>query len=332
MGKGVKSVANIRQIAKEAGVSVTTVSRVLNNHAYVSEEKRKAVLEAINRLNYSRNLNAIHLIKGKTNIVGVMLPYINHAYFARLLEGIASEALRSNYQLILFQTDYNPEEEMKALNMLKMKQIDGLIICSKALEWEQIEPFTDDGPILACEDTGDAAISSIYIDHYASFQQGLFYLMERGHRHIGYCLGRVNSNNSQARRKAYVDALALIDEVVREEWMFYQCYSIEDGVKVVNKLLTMKERPTALLVAGDQVAVGIMMEAKKNGIRIPEDLAIIGFDNQPIAEVFDLTTIDNQLFEMGTSAFRIVHNQIMKKKREPEKCRLEFRLIERSTV
>jgi LacI family transcriptional regulator, purine nucleotide synthesis repressor len=94
----------------------------------------------------------------------------------------------------------------------------------------------------------------------------------------------------------------------------------------------MKERPTALLVTSDQVAVGIITEARKNGIRVPEDLAIIGFDNQPIAKVFDLTTIDNRLFEMGSTAFRIVYDQILKKKNEPESRKLEFRLIERSTV
>jgi LacI family transcriptional regulator, purine nucleotide synthesis repressor len=324
--------ANIKQLAKMAGVSVSTVSRVLNNQPYVREDKRKAVLEAVKRLNYSRNMNAIHLITGKTNMIGVMLPYINHAYFARIIEGIAAEALHLNYQLIFFQTNYNPNEELKALDMLKMKQIDGMIICSKSLQWEQIEHFTQYGPILACEDTGKLSISSIYIDHYACFQLGLQYLIEQGHKYIGYCLGRAVSGSSQRRRKAYFDALASIHETVREEWMFHQIYSIEDGAAVVHQLLSMRKRPTALLVTSDQVAVGIITEARKNGIRIPEDLAVIGFDNQPIAKVFDMTTIDNKLFEMGTLACRIVHDQIVDKQKGPENRELKFQLIERSTV
>jgi DNA-binding LacI/PurR family transcriptional regulator len=324
--------ANIKQIAKIAGVSISTVSRVLNNHAYVSEDKRKAVFQVIELLNYSRNINAIHLSTGKTNSVGVMLPMINHPYFAGLLEGISNEALRENYQLILCQTNYNSSEEMKVLDMLKMKQIDGLIICSKTLRWKQIEPFTEYGPVVACEDAGKSAVSSIYVDHYGSFRLGLNYLMERGHNQIGFCLGRDNSDNSRKRRRAYLDALASIHEQVREQWMFYQCLSIEDGVAVVRRLLSMDERPTALLVTSDQVAAGIITEARKNGIRVPEDLAIIGFDNQPIAKVFDLTTIDNQLFRMGSTAFRIVHDQIAQERKAPENRELEFLLIERSTV
>jgi DNA-binding LacI/PurR family transcriptional regulator len=324
--------ANIKQIAKMASVSPATVSRVLNNHPYVSDAKRKAVLDAVECLNYSKNLNAIHLSKGKTNIVGVILPFINHAYFSKLLEGISSEALNANYQLMLCQTNYDPNEELKALDMLKMKQVDAIIVCSKILQWEQIEPYSKFGPLVACEDAGKPTISSVYLDHYSSFRMGMQYLIDRGHTRIGICLGRANSVNSLKRIRAYKDTLKAIQEPLREEWIFYQCLNIEDGVGVVHKILEMNERPTALMVTSDQVAAGIIIEAGKKRIEIPHDLAIIGFDNQPIAKMFDLTTIDNQLFTMGSLAFQIAHDQIMKKTQAPENRELEFRLIERSTV
>lgn len=111
--------ANIKEIAKAAGVSVATVSRVLNGHPYVSEAKRRAVGKAMEQLQYARNMNAVHLIKGTTEKVGVILPQINYAYFAQLMEGIAEGALRHNYQLMLCQTGYRPEEEMKVLRMLR---------------------------------------------------------------------------------------------------------------------------------------------------------------------------------------------------------------------
>jgi LacI family purine nucleotide synthesis repressor len=324
--------ANIKEIAKLAKVSVSTVSRALNNHAYVSEDKRKAVLAAAESLNYSRNMNAIHLLKGKTNTIGVMLPFINHPYFTRLVEGIAAEAFKQNYRLMLCQTNYNVSEETNVLDMLKMKQIDGVIICSKQTPLDQIEAYTRYGPIVACEDVGNSPVSSVFLNHYTSFHKGIRYLIHKGHRHIGFCLGRNHGVNSQMRRKAYEDALASIHEPIREEWIFCQSYRIEDGVKIVRKLLQLESRPTALLVTSDQVAAGIMMEARKNGIRVPEELAIIGFDNQPIAEVFDLTTIDNQLLEMGELAFRIAYDQIAKKRENPEHHELESMLIERSTV
>jgi LacI family transcriptional regulator, purine nucleotide synthesis repressor len=157
------------------------------------------------------------------------------------------------------------------------------------------------------------------------------FLIERGHKHIGFSLSRKNSSSTQRRRRAYKSALISIDQTIREEW-FGQCYRIKDGTAVVQKLLAMAEKPTALLVGSDQVAAGIIMEAKKHGMRVPEDLAIIGFDNQPIAEVFDLTTIDNQLFEIGGTAFRMVYDHITKKREVPERQQLGFRLVERSTV
>jgi LacI family purine nucleotide synthesis repressor len=324
--------ANIKEIAKLAKVSVSTVSRVLNNHAYVSEEKRKAIFAAIESLDYSRNMNAVHLLKGKTNVIGVMLPFINHPYFTRLVEGISAEAFKQNYQLMLCQTNYNVSDEIKVLEMLKMKQIDGIIICSKHMPLDQIEAYTRYGPIVACEDVGNSPISSVFLDHYKSFQKGMQYLINKGHRHIGFCLGRNHGVNSQMRRKAYMDALTSIHEPIREEWIFYQTYRIEDGVKVLRNLLNLESRPTALLVTSDQVAAGIIMEARKNDIRVPEELAIIGFDNQPIAEVFDLTTIDNQLLEMGALSFRIAYDRITKKMEKPEYHELEYRLIERATV
>src|SRR5690606_34576394 len=104
--------------AKMAGVSVTTVSRVLNNHPYVSEEKRAAVLQAMERVNYQRNINAVHLSTGKTLLIGVAVPFTNHPYFGLLVEGIANEAIKNNYKLVLFQTNYEKDREIEALKML----------------------------------------------------------------------------------------------------------------------------------------------------------------------------------------------------------------------
>ncbi|MGC5325468.1 LacI family DNA-binding transcriptional regulator [Brevibacillus sp. SYSU BS000544] len=324
--------ANIRQIAKQAKVSVSTVSRVLNHFPYVSETKRKAVQDAMDQLNYSRNINAVHLLRGKTNMIGVLLPYVNHPYFSSMMEGITAEALRHNYRLLLCQTDYQEHEETKALELLREKQIDGLIICSKTLSWDQIEPYSSFGPIVACESVQSDSISSVFLDHYAAFQFAIQYLIEHGHRQIGVCLSRYYSNSSETRRKALSDCLSSIGEPVRDEWTFYDCYGMEEGVEVVRRLMSLDQRPTALLVTGDQVAAGIIMEARQNGIRVPDDLAIIGFDNQPIAKILHITTVDNQMMEMGRRALSLLHTQITGEREKTEKVQLPFQLIPRSTV
>ncbi|MGP0584635.1 LacI family DNA-binding transcriptional regulator [Paenibacillus timonensis] len=323
---------NIKQIAEAAGVSVTTVSRVLNGHPYVSADKRAAVEDAVRRLNYSRNMNAVHLIKGITQTIGVILPNINHYYFARIMEGMAQQALKCNYQLMLCQTDYRPNEERKVLEMLRNKQMDGLIICSRALSLSEIETYADYGPIALCERVSGHNLSSVYIDHYASFQTAIRYLWEQGRRRIAFTISRRNSPSSRSRLQAYTDTLMALGGQAREDWALDGCFDWEDGAALVDRLLAMEERPDALLITGDQVAAGFILSARLRGLEVPDDFAVIGFDNQPISGLLEITTIDNRLSEIGERAFSIVHTQITSGGGKPVSEELGFRFIERSSV
>ncbi|MDZ5607488.1 LacI family DNA-binding transcriptional regulator [Bacillus pseudomycoides] len=324
--------ANIKQIAKTAGVSITTVSRVLNDHPYVSDEKRKRVLDAIEELNYAKNINAVHLIKGKTFTIGVMLPFINLPYFSTIIEGIGNEALTAGYHINLCQTNYDSKEELRVLEMMKMKQFDGMIICSRTSSWEQIEPFAKFAPIISCEKMTHPLISSVYVNHYEGFRIGTEYLLSKGHERIGVCLARQKSVNTKQREKAFSDVFHTVKKRLQPDWMFYQCYTMQDGAKVLHSMLNMKERPTAIFAANDQVAAGLLTEARKNGIRVPEDLAILGFDNHEISEALEITTIEHPGLTMGTLAFSLFHKQILSEQIIGNSEELPFRLIERKTV
>lgn len=290
---------NIRKIAKLAGVSVTTVSRVLNNHPYVSEEKRKAVEKAIKECDYQRNLNAVHLSKGETRLIGVVIPFTNHPYFGLIVEGIASEAVKNNYKLVLFQTNYEEKREIEAFEMLKHKQIDALIICSRICDWEVIDHYVGYGPIILCEDSRGKGISSTFIDHYQTFSKALEYLYNHGHKKIGYCIGRKAGPSSKQRERAYKDFLLKINQPFEPDSIFHDCFNFEDGEKVVNRLLEISNPPSALLVTGDQVAAGILICCKEKQISVPNELALLGFDNQPIAKVMNITTLEIPLVEIG---------------------------------
>ncbi|MHA6534607.1 LacI family DNA-binding transcriptional regulator [Paenibacillus sp. BAC0078] len=324
--------ANIKEIARIAGVSVTTVSRVLNNHPYVSKDKRAAVLETIEQLKYTRNMNAVHLITGRTGAVAVILPYINAFYFSIVMEGLAHEALIAQYRLIVCQTNYSPEEELKVLDMLRNKEIDGVVIVSTALTPEIIAEYTAYGPIVTCQNSGKHRYSSVYIEHYSAFRHGLQYLYDKGHRKIGYCEGRQNGSSSSFRQTAYHEFLAEKRLPFQEEWMIFDCMNEESGAAIAQQLLTMPERPEAMIIAGDHIAAGLIIEARKHGMSIPGDLAVMGIDNQPIGRLLEITTIDNQLYEMGAAAFRIFHEQINGGSHCPVYRKLEYRIIERSTV
>ncbi|WP_347342999.1 LacI family DNA-binding transcriptional regulator [Paenibacillus woosongensis] len=325
-------VPNIKQIAEAAGVSVSTVSRVLNNHPYVREDKRKAVEEAVERLQYSRNMNAVHLVKGATQTIGVVLPQINNAYFGRVVEGIGEQALQVNYQLMLCQTGYRTHEERRALHMLRDKIVDGLIIVSRSLSLNQIEKYAKYGPITLCEEVRGRSLSCVYFDHYASFQKAIIYLWNKGHRRIGYTVNRRNSASSSTRNKAYLDTLASLGGESRETWIFDNCLHLEDGAGLLTKILAMDDPPSALLITGDQVAAGLMIAAQNQGVRIPDDLAFIGLDNQPISKLLGITTIDNRLNEIGAEAFGISYRQITKQTDSTIIQELGFKIVERSSV
>ncbi|MBN3553180.1 LacI family DNA-binding transcriptional regulator [Fictibacillus nanhaiensis] len=318
---------NIRDIAKLAGVSVTTVSRVINNHPYVSEEKVSAVKAAMKKFNYHRNINAVHLSKGKTHLIGIVVPFSNHPYFGLLIDGIAHAALEHNYKLVLIQTNYKETKEMEALKMLEDKQIDALIICSRICAWGVIESYRHYGPIVLCEDSRNDKISSTFIDHYKTFTRALDYLYEKGHQQIGYTIGRQTGVNSSQRDAAYKDFLTRFALPYEPSYIFTNRYDVEDGVSVAEYLLNMKNCPTALLVTNDQVAAGILMGCRENGLAVPNDLAIMSFDNQPISKVMHLTTLEIPFVEVGKKLFQQALNG-----QDVSHEEVHVRLIERKTV
>lgn len=323
--------ANIREIARQAGVSVSTVSRVLNNHPYVSPDKREAVLKTIKELDYSPNINAVHLSRGKTNMVGVVLPTINHPYFSELLEGIAEEAIKHNNQLVLFQTGYREEKEFEALEQLRGHLIDGIIFASRAIPFNLLLKYKDDGPIVLCEDCDQDEFPSISIKHDEAFNMGLEYLISKGHDRIAICLGRLEGTNSQKRQKTYLKKMELIGHEVDDEWIIGDCLVVQDGKKVMNRYLNMKEKPTAFLVGNDQVAAGLITEATKNGLAVPGNVAVLSFDNHPISEIMAITTIDIPTNQLGSDAFK-AYIKRSENNEYAQKVSLPFQLIKRKSV
>ncbi|MCP3739535.1 LacI family DNA-binding transcriptional regulator [Rossellomorea sp. BNER] len=324
--------ANIREIAKLAGVSITTVSRVLNDHPYVSEEKKSAVYKAMEELNYNRNIKAIQLSKGVSNMIGVVLPTIEHPYFGNIVQGIAEEAMKHHYQIVLFQTNYETSKELEALELLRGNLMDGLVFCSRAISLDIIKEYKEHGPIILCEDADQEEFPSISIPHEQAFQFGLEYLISKGHTRIAYSLGRKEGTNSTKRRKAYEHKMREINQPLREEWFFNQCLSIKDGQQIGRKYKDLHEKPTAILVSNDQVAAGLLIEASELRLKTPEDIAILSFDNQPISEAMHISTIEIPIKEMGRLAVTTMINFNDQTNSTDKKITLSFRLVERSTV
>ena len=317
---------NIRSIAKLAGVSVSTVSRVLNDHPYVKEEKRRKVLDAVERLNYIKNANAVHLSKGKTYSIGVILPYLNLPYFGEILQGIAGEALKHGYHLQLFQTNYDRGAELDAFHRLQMKEVDGLILTSRSNSLEVLAPFI--GPnVVLCENVSEAKYKKVFINHYQGIRNGVEYLHSKGHSRIGLCLHRTFGTNSEERIRGFYDSSEAAIHPVCDDWIFKDCYDLQDGRDVLDAWERLGDRPTALIVTSDQVSAGMVAEAGKKSIRIPEDLSILSFDNHPLADALGITSFEVPIRKLGEEAFKLFLQE-----EHPDPVILDTKLFERGTV
>jgi DNA-binding LacI/PurR family transcriptional regulator len=317
---------NIKDLAKRAGVSVTTVSRVLNQHPYVSEAKRTKVERAIEETCYLQNINAVHLSKGKTNLIGVVLPFLDHPYFAQVLVGISEQAKIKGQTLVLFPTNYEIEKEQAALRMLRQKQLDGVIICSRVSPLPVLEDYVQYGPITLLEQRQSDHFSSVFVDHQAIFTRALEYLYDQGHRDIGYTIYRRHGTHSNVREEAYRTFLERHRLPFNPDYCFDGALYLEDSQAVWQKLKTLKTPPTALLVTSDQVAAGLVIHAEAFNIAIPKACAIIGLNDEPIAKALNLTTIRIPLKAMGEKLLDHVLSS------EREHTSFDVTLIERQTV
>ncbi|MBM7702220.1 LacI family DNA-binding transcriptional regulator [Metabacillus iocasae] len=327
---------NIDEIAKICKVSKTTVSRVLNNHPYVSEEKRKKILDVIKELDYSPNSLARHLRTNKTRTIAISIPSIDHPFFSQLTKGISNQAFDQGYKVLIYQTFYKKEIELETINLLKNKEIDGVILCSLENEWSTLEPYLAYGPILLCNEYHESApIPIICYDEFKATYIAVKHLIQRGHTNIGFCFDTFYSQAQAERMKGFSLALKEENLLVHTEWIFDRAFDIKDGFNIFKKLDGMAEKPTAIFTGSDQVAAGIIKEAISRNYHVPKDLAVIGFDNQLICQVTTptITSIGIPIFELGRkSVQKILENIQHDENIEREVIQLPFELIIREST
>ncbi|MEI5907437.1 LacI family DNA-binding transcriptional regulator [Bacillus spongiae] len=304
--------SNITEIAKRANVSRTTVSRVLNHHPYVKHDKREAVFQAMKELHYVPNLNAINLSRGRTNVLGVIVPKISHPFFSSLIEGIGEECHQFDYSLLVYQSNNDPKKELQFFDKLKHQQIDGLILGSSVLPTATVDHFAQYLNVVSCENSNSNILPRVYVNHGHGIQLAIDHLRERGHQKMGLCIGNPQSGVGVTRRESFFHFQELYELNWQEEWYFSEQYTIDHGREIARNLIEQKERPTAMIVGSDQVAAGLYYELANQELRIPEDLAIVGFDNQPIAQITELTTIQQPVKELGKKAVFLLNNLIHK--------------------
>ncbi|WP_419881472.1 LacI family DNA-binding transcriptional regulator [Peribacillus sp. B-H-3] len=306
----------IADVASLAGLSNATVSRVINNHPNVTEEKKQKVREAMEALNYYPNSSAQRLRNQKTDTIAILIPILTNPFFAYLLEAIDTVATQNNLQLLVCQTRYDKKKELKFLQLLKTKQVDGLILTSIENDWEVIEEYTSCGPMVLCNEYDKRAnIPTVRLNQLEAGYLGTKHLLKMGHKKIAITSGG-KSSLARDRDRGIQMALNEYGIHVRQEWRVSNVFNMEDGCRVFHYLQNLPDKPTAVFTGSDQVATGMLVEAKKSGISIPKDFAVMGFDDQPISRAMDpeLTTIKQPVEEMGRIAMEKIIDAINGKK------------------
>lgn len=327
--------ATIEDVAKLAGLSRATVSRVINHHPYVSKEKKKLVNEAMEQLGYVPNSIARQLRKQMITTVAVIIPRISNPFFSKLVESMEKVAAENSFQLIVCQTRIDKQRELVYLDWLKTKQIGGIILASTENSWEDIEGYMDYGPVMFCNEypvNTEAPI--VCLDQFKGGYIGTRYLLEKGYRNIAYCGGNNYHTNIIDRKKGFDRALLEYGLTMPDDWWFKNIFDVEDGRHVFREVAGMASKPDAIFTNSDEVAAGMIKEAKKFGYRVPEDLAVIGFDDQPIADLMDpgITTIYQPVKEIGAKTMEMMIGCLRDGKKPPGRTELPLHLVVRAST
>lgn len=307
---------SIEDVAKKARVSVTTVSRALNDHPYVSTKTKNKIFKAMEDLNYYPN-NVAQQLRGKgSKMIGVIISYITNPFFAYLVDAIETTALDLGYHLVVMQTRGNQQLEKFYLAMIKKKQLDGIIITNLETATKEVTDLIDNGQVVLCNRyIGDEKLPVIQINEEKASFMGTEYLIKKGHTKIAFCTGNV-MNPHDHRFKGFIEALTAHELEFKEEWFFDDILGIEGGRTFIDRFSHLTDQPTAVFSNGDEVAAGIISEARKFEIKVPEELAVLGFDDQPIASITypQITTIQQPIHKMGEYATQMLISKIEDKK------------------
>ncbi|MEI7027845.1 catabolite control protein A [Paenibacillus sp. y28] len=327
----------IYDVAREAGVSMATVSRVVNNNPNVKPQTRKKVFEAIERLGYRPNAVARGLASKKTTTVGVVIPDISNSIFSEVARGIEDIANMYHYNIILSNADKKKEKEIRVINTLLEKQVDGLLFLGGAVTEEHVQAFrTSSVPVVLCNTTTeDESIPYVDIDHEAAAFDAVKLLIEQGHRDIGMISGTLQDRaNGYLRYQGYKRALEEAGIPLRDEYVRIGNYRYESGIEVMKYFLELSDRPTAIFSATDEMAIGAIHAIQDSGLKVPDDFSIMSIDNIRMASMVrpQLTTVAQPMYDIGAVSMRLLTKLMNKEKVDMSRVILPHEIIQRKSV
>ena len=324
----------IYDVAKEANVSIATVSKVLNKTGRISEKTRRKVNEVIEELNYQPNMMASALMGKQTKTIGLLIPDIANPFFSELARSIEDRGQELGYNLVMCNTDYDIEKENKYLALLKQKSVDGFILASGFESLEKVEELMkEDIPVaIVARDFPMFSVNAVALDDFMGGYQAATYLIELGHENIGVIARDVWSNRERIR--GFKQALEENELEFSTDFEFVRNSSMEAGKSIAQKYLKSSNSPSAIFACNDLLAAGTLQAAKENEVSVPQELSVIGFDNTIIARIVEppLTTISQPIESMGKQVMDLMVSIIQGEKDEKVRLTLLPSIVEREST
>ncbi|MFC0300926.1 catabolite control protein A [Virgibacillus soli] len=326
----------IYDVAREANVSMATVSRVVNGNPNVKPSTRKKVLATIERLGYRPNAVARGLASKKTTTVGAIIPDISSIFFAELARGIEDIATMYKYNIILSNSDENKEKELQLINTMLEKQVDGILFMGGNITEEHAKQFATSSVPVVLAATYDSTnkIPSVNIDYELAGYEATKHLLENGVKEIGFVSGEEQNTVNEMKYQGYVRALSEAGLEVDEELIVNGDYTYHSGIKAVEKLMRLSNKPAAIFATSDEMALGVIHGAQDMGYNVPDDIQVVGFDNTRLATMVRpmLTTVVQPMYDIGAVGMRLLTKLMNKEEIEETKVILPHRIVERDST
>ncbi|WP_064609127.1 substrate-binding domain-containing protein [Photobacterium sp. J15] len=329
--------ATIKDVAKRAGVSTSTVSHVLNKTRFVSEDISVRVMAAVEELNYAPSALARSLKVNHTRTFGMLVTTSTNPFFGEVVKGVERRCYEQGYNLILCNTEGDVERMRSNLDTLLQKRVDGLLLMCSEVEGRDFDLFTRHQPVpTVVMDWGPIGFPSDKIQdnsHHGGYL-ATRHLIEKGHTKIGCLTGPLDKLPAQQRLSGFAQAMEEAGLEINKQWIVSGSFECEGGEQAFNEIYERGPLPTALFVCNDMMAMGVINTAHKKGLSVPDDISIIGYDDIKLAKYItpSLTTIHQPKHRLGQQAVDTLLDKIQNKRASNRVIQLEPTLVERDSV
>ena len=312
--KGEKKRLDIRDVAKHARVSIATVSRTINRVPTVDKELTKRVWKAIEELNYFPNTQARALVSGRSRLFGLLISEITNPFFPELIQGFEDFAIENNYEILIGSTNYDPERMEICIRRMIERNVEGVAVMTFGIEGPLLDQLGSRNIPMVFVDTAPPSenVSILAVDYHHGIREGVQHLAALGHRKMAFISGPMLQRSCQLRKDAFLSSAAEVGVRPAPEWLVEGDHTLEGGMRAIEQILLGKERPTAVMCSNDMTAIGALRVLASKGLRVPDDISVVGFDDIHLAEFVypPLTTVRMSRNDLARAAFSALRSHV----------------------